>query len=443
MRTLFVAIFVVLLVVGGIILYFRWQERQENAHWEAAMADEDEEREAHVRETRHASVQEALAALRADDDAFSAVLFEDFAYALYAAAHTHRGARTLDRLAPYLSDSARKSYDAYPAREVSAIVVGGMRFESITTHSKRVQVELVFTSNMSEKDEKGATQAYYMEERWTLVRDGSVKSRPPEKARVIGCPSCGAPVDKVVAAKCGYCGAVATLGETDWFVEAIDVGARDKVGPMLTGTTEEVGTDWPTVVARDAKKEMEALIQRDPAFQWRDFVKRVEHVFHAFHQSWVAQELKGVRPFLSDNLYELQQYWVAAYQAQQLRNVTENPTVVTVHLAKIGRDKYYESITVRVFASCVDYTVDSSGAVVGGKKGETREYSEYWTFIRGVGKSGPRVVRSVDACPSCGAPIADVEMSGKCPHCNAKVTSGEFDWVLSRIEQDEVYDRVA
>ena len=30
-------------------------------------------------------------------------------------------------------------------------------------------------------------------------------------------------------------------------------------------------------------------------------------------------------------------------------------------------------------------------------------------------------------------------MAGSCTHCNAKVTSGEFDWVLSRIEQDEAY----
>jgi len=28
---------------------------------------------------------------------------------------------------------------------------------------------------------------------------------------------------------------------------------------------------------------------------------------------------------------------------------------------------------------------------------------------------------------------------GTCTYCQAKVTTGEFDWVLSRIEQDEVY----
>ena len=30
-------------------------------------------------------------------------------------------------------------------------------------------------------------------------------------------------------------------------------------------------------------------------------------------------------------------------------------------------------------------------------------------------------------------------MAGVCTYCQVKVTTGDFDWVLSRIEQDEVY----
>ena len=41
-------------------------------------------------------------------------------------------------------------------------------------------------------------------------------------------------------------------------------------------------------------------------------------------------------------------------------------------------------------------------------------------------------------CPNCGAGLA-INMAGSCSACNAKVTSGDFDWVLSRIEQDEAY----
>ncbi len=31
-------------------------------------------------------------------------------------------------------------------------------------------------------------------------------------------------------------------------------------------------------------------------------------------------------------------------------------------------------------------------------------------------------------------------MAGICDYCGAKITSGDFDWVLSRIEQDEAYE---
>jgi hypothetical protein len=30
-------------------------------------------------------------------------------------------------------------------------------------------------------------------------------------------------------------------------------------------------------------------------------------------------------------------------------------------------------------------------------------------------------------------------MAGHCEHCEAHITAGEFDWVLSRVEQDESY----
>jgi hypothetical protein len=41
-------------------------------------------------------------------------------------------------------------------------------------------------------------------------------------------------------------------------------------------------------------------------------------------------------------------------------------------------------------------------------------------------------------CPNCGAPL-EINQVGECRYCNAAVTSGRFDWVLSRIEQEDEY----
>jgi hypothetical protein len=73
---------------------------------------------------------------------------------------------------------------------------------------------------------------------------------------------------------------------------------------------------------------------------------------------------------------------------------------------------------------------------VAGNPQSDRYYSEYWTFVRGAGVRG--APRSDKNCPNCAAPL-DTNMAGECTYCGAKVTSGEFDWVLSKIEQDEAY----
>mgnify|MGYP006185186169 CR=1 FL=1 len=65
----------------------------------------------------------------------------------------------------------------------------------------------------------------------------------------------------------------------------------------------------------------------------------------------------------------------------------------------------------------------ADGSHVRGSRDRDREYSEYWTLIRGAGvKGAPRGDKS---CPNCGAPL-DVNMAGQCEHCGAKITSGEF-----------------
>jgi len=154
--------------------------------------------------------------------------------------------------------------------------------------------------------------------------------------------------------------------------------------------------------------------------------------------AWSSLAWDKARPYLSDNLWTAQTYWIDAYRRSGLRNVMESPRIGKLELARITSDRWFDAVTVRVFAAGRDYTVrDSDGAVVGGDKSRDREYTEYWTLIRASTAKGP--AKRDDACPSCGAPLA-INAAGQCGHCQVKLTSGQFDWVLSRIEQDEVYE---
>jgi hypothetical protein len=160
-------------------------------------------------------------------------------------------------------------------------------------------------------------------------------------------------------------------------------------------------------------------------------------IFAELQVAWSTREWKRARPFVSDGLFQSQLYWMRTYASQKLRNITENSRILGVQMAKITSDKHFDAITVRVFATGLDYTLDeTSDLVVGGSKTRERYYTEYWTLIRGAGRKG--AAKAELTCPNCGAPL-DVSMAGNCEHCNAKVSSGQFDWVLSRIEQDEAY----
>jgi hypothetical protein len=385
-----------------------------------------------------------LDAIRAIDPEFSAVLFEDFAYALYAKAHESRANRQeLDALAPYLSAESRGELASRPpaGAPVSGVVIGAMRAVDLrlpTGGEPRPQIGLVleFESNMTVGAGTGdATQ--YVRERWRLVRDAAVRSRPPEAVRSFHCPNCGAPFGPGGGDRCEYCGEVVSGGRFDWSVTSTEPLEIESRPPALTGTVDEVGADWPTVEHPALAERWAELQQADPASGEQALAARLQLIYAELNPAWTALDLRPVRGFVSDGLFDYLQYWIAAYRHQGLTNQLRDMRLTRWQLAKVIRDRHYDALTFRIWASGRDFTVrQATGEVVGGNPNADRDYSEYWTLIRGAGVRGaPRADKN---CPNCGAPL-EVNMAGQCTHCDAKITSGEFDWVLSKIEQDESY----
>lgn len=385
-----------------------------------------------------------LDAIRGLDPEFSAVLFEDFAYALYAKAHEARANRQeLDALAPYLSAEARGELAGRPpaGAPVSAVVIGVMRAIDLRLPSgsePRPQVELTleYESNMTVGEGTGdATQ--YVRERWRLVRDAAVRTRPPEAVRSFHCPNCGAPFGPNGGDRCEYCGEVVSGGRFDWSVVATEALEIESRPPALTGTVEEVGTDWPTIVHPALAERWAELQQADPESGEQALAARLQLIYSELNPAWTALDLRPVRGFVSDGIYDYLQYWITAYQHQGLSNQLRDMRLTRWQSVKLVRDRHFDAVTFRIWGSGRDFTVrQATGEVVGGNPNADRDYSEYWTLIRGAGVRGaPHADKN---CPNCGAPL-DVNMAGQCTHCDAKITSGEFDWVLSKIEQDESY----
>jgi hypothetical protein len=160
-------------------------------------------------------------------------------------------------------------------------------------------------------------------------------------------------------------------------------------------------------------------------------------IFQKLNEGLSGRDWKIARPFVSDRLFQMQLYWIEEYRRQKLVNRNEGARILDIQMASVVSDKHYDAITVRLFATGFDHPTNDAGAVVSGSKTKARHFSEYWTLIRGADVAVP--THTAAECPNCGASL-DVNMAGSCEHCRVKVTSGRFDWVLSRIEQDEAYD---
>lgn len=404
-----------------------------------------------ARQQQRHDVSGSLEDLVHHDPNFSQVLFLDFAYTLYARLQEARGNGDLAKFQPYLGGRAlhrleRLGRGTGRLTDVTGVIVGGARIESIRIRGRHVLIDVAFETNYTEhRDSTGGSDsiaftgpetAFYCEETWTFERSLDVLSPAPSHIGSIGCPNCGAPLEATESQACPHCNEVTLPGAFHWSVVGIKGHHRDSQPPTLTTSAPERGTDLATIIDPHYDVDREQLLASSSDFSWQHAHARFEHIFHELQQAWTTLAWERSRPFETDQLFQTHLFWIEEYKRQQLRNVLEDVQVEDVLPVKISQDAFYDAITVRIFASMKDSTVDIDGRLVCGDPNRSRRFSEYWTFVRhrGIAESN----KTNDSCPNCGAPLK-INMSGVCEFCEGNIGSGEFDWVLSRIEQDDVY----
>jgi predicted lipid-binding transport protein (Tim44 family) len=370
-----------------------------------------------------------LAAIRAHDPAFSVALFEDFAFELYAAAQRRRGGQ-LQTLQPYLSPAAASQLDGRgpPPQQV---VVGALRIAQAGVRPTGARVLVHIEATLL-----GAGRPVAAVERWMFTRSLEAKTKPPERTRSWPCPNCGAPWQPSPTRTCANCGQPVQVGTFDWCVEQAWVESETTAVASLTGTVEEYGTDLPTVRAPDVDAQLAQLAHDDPEVTFEKLYPRIELIYDQLNTAWNARDLTPVRGLVTGALRDYLDYWIRAYAAQGLRNANLQAKLDGAEPAKVVRDPYYDAITVRILAHGNEVTYDAKDRVVGGSPDRARRYSEYWTFLRSSARRGK--ITTTPTCPNCGAPL-QISDAGDCEHCGVAVENGSFDWILSKIEQDDNY----
>lgn len=183
-----------------------------------------------------------------------------------------------------------------------------------------------------------------------------------------------------------------------------------------------------------------AIREHDPDFDEAGFLALAERAFFTIQQAWTDRKPDVSRQVMADGVWQQHKMQIDQYVANGQRNVLDNLAVQNTKIVVAHTDASYDTIVVRFFASCADYDVN----VASGKRvrGDTsiQDWAEDWCFQRSskavTKKDGGTMSKH---CPNCGAPL-DVDLAGVCKFCHAPVMSGQYDWVLTRIEQLPDYE---
>jgi len=265
-------------------------------------------------------------------------------------------------------------------------------------------------------------------ERWTFTRKAGATT--PTNGGVIAarCPACGAELRLNLDGTCAHCRASVTNGTVDWIVAGVEEAPF--VGYPNDSTL--------AAAAPSVGQGIAALRAADPAFSPDAFRERVRTAFLALQDAWCKQNLDAGRAFLSPGAYFTWRTQLETLAAEGRRNVMEQSTVQRIEPILIVHGRVYDDITVRISAAAADFEVDKDNRIVFGDR-VVRPFTEDWTFQRSVGVATTQKPGTLEnTCPNCGAPISLTQI-GECRYCKAAVTSGKFDWVVSRIAQEEMF----
>jgi predicted lipid-binding transport protein (Tim44 family) len=265
-------------------------------------------------------------------------------------------------------------------------------------------------------------------ERWTFIRNAGALTPTNGDVTAARCPACGAELRLNLDGTCTHCRASVTNGTVDWIVAGVEEA------PFI-GYANDSSL---AVAAPSVGQGIAALRAADPAFSPDAFRQRVRTAFLALQDAWCKQNLDAGRAFLSPGAYFTWRAQLETLAAEGRRNLMEQISVQRIEPILIVHGRVYDDITVRISASAADFEVDQTNRIVFGDR-VVRPFAEDWTFQRSVGVVTTQKPGTLEnTCPNCGAPVSLTQI-GECRYCKAAVTSGKFDWVVSRIAQEDMF----
>ena len=167
---------------------------------------------------------------------------------------------------------------------------------------------------------------------------------------------------------------------------------------------------------------------------------KVKNSFVSIQQAWQNKNLKEVRRWISDGIYQRYTVQFAIMNKLEQVNRLSNIRVNDIRVVGAHKDAAYEVADVAI-SFTIDDEFRSAKYPVFDESFMNDSDVEYWSFIRKQASPGSPVGKDLysnDNCPNCGAPM-DIKMGEicRCSSCGTLANNATYDWVLSEITQQD------
>ena len=153
-------------------------------------------------------------------------------------------------------------------------------------------------------------------------------------------------------------------------------------------TTYRESYEEPSEGEWDSERGLSYIRQMDPSFDEKKFKDLSMDHFFKIQGAWANRDISGVKNLLTEEMFRIIQEDEERLKSERRINRLENIAVRSVDIVEAWQESGRDYITVRFYASLLDYTIDEMTVqVISGSKTEPVKFEEYWTFTRPVGNN--------------------------------------------------------